>query len=148
VKSLKEMPITNYLFTPSDVRDAFHYLVTHITRRDATRILIVIVACAAMQFLGHSDPESIIFALILLSTYLWRWDARLPLGAGIACLIGIFFLQLGYQTLIVPQGNDWSERVAVWAFYFLAIGVLKQTVDLIIESHRQPKGLANSSETN
>ncbi len=131
------MDITNYLFTVRDAWRGLVYIATHFTRRDVTRLLLFGLAFWLSYFVWHASWESVFFILFGISLFLWHIDGCISIGAGVGCLVVILILQILAQTLVLPQGAIWSETVAVWAYYFLAIGVVKQIGELIADSRKQ-----------
>jgi len=46
---------------------------------------------------------------------------------------------------ILLMGDIWAERVAVWAFYFLSIGVMKQIVEFRVDQNSKFEDSAENS---
>ena len=124
---------SDYVFTPGD---AIHFgrefwgTVRRLGGRDILGIALVSAVVFALRVYAGFGPEALFFWAFALSIFYWRWDARLPIGAALGCLAAIPLLLVLYNQNIVYSGEDWAERVAVWAYYFLVMGVGKQIVDV------------------
>jgi hypothetical protein len=77
----------------------------------------------------------IFFITFIFSTFFWNIDGRISIGFALLCLIGIMALTILSGYAGVESAKSWSETVAVWTYYFLVIGVLKQ----MWEHFREPK---------
>ena len=73
----------------------------------------------------------IFFWIFFVAMLLWRFDSRIAIGGALMCLIAIPILLVAHRNFGYVEGEVWSEKVAVWAYYFLVIGVVGQIVEYI-----------------
>ncbi len=68
----------------------------------------------------------IFFWIFFFVMFWWQIDSRVSIGGALVCLVIIpFLLVLGNKEIFL-KGEAWAEVVAVWAYFFLVIGVAKQ----------------------
>ena len=101
------------------------------TIKTLIKLAVVCIGSISLLLIFKWQIESIVFLAFFATLFLWNLDSRISIGLGIACLVGIPVLTLLFRWSIYFGGDYWSQRVAVWAYYFLAIGVIKQVVDFI-----------------
>jgi hypothetical protein len=91
-------------------------------------VLIVVCIVVARFF----ESEVVVFSVFLatLVVYLVRgYDCRL--------LVVSFMVLLVFAAVFLALGNEfYANRVAVWAYYFLVIGVVGLVVEYVRESRR------------
>ena len=130
---------SDYLFTPGDcirlAREFWRGLKT-LGFRDGIGLALLAGVALALRLSMGFGLEAIYFWVCAVAVVYWRLDARLPIGAALACLVTIPVLLLLYNQNILFTGDAWAERVAVWAYFFLVIGVAKQLFDLQVARHR------------
>lgn len=68
----------------------------------------------------------IFFITFIFSTFFWNIDGRISIGLALLCLIAIMALTVLASYAGAESAKGWSETVAVWTYYFLVTGVLKQ----------------------
>ncbi len=133
---LQRSIIGRYFFLPTD----FLLLLWRGIRfawRERLRVASVsIVAIVAWYGMG-AGVEGTAFLAFLAAVFAWDLDGRVSIGAGLACLVLIVVLQALIQSGVLLLFEESTETVAVWAYYFLCIGVLKQLVDLVREGRRK-----------
>jgi hypothetical protein len=124
---------TDYLLTPRDVIKLARRGWRRLTLRHFVGLVVGIAAGLAV-WLWLGDASAGVFAMLLAMALVWRVDSRVPLGLALGLLVLIPLAQLAYQHNWAITADDWSQGLAVWVFYFLAIGVVSQVVALA----RQP----------
>ncbi len=121
------MKITDYFLTPKDIRE-FRKM---ITRRDL--IGYALVLAILVLFSKLLNFEGGVFLTFIFLLFYWRIDSRFSIKCAIVCLVAVpIFLIISKHSFTVNE--NWAERVAVWAFYFLSIGVIKQIWEYMRES--------------
>ncbi len=76
----------------------------------------VIVCVASARFINSELTVFLVF-IATLALYVWRkYDGRILVGVGILLL-------LGCTVLLVSGLGSFANKVAIWAYYFLMIGV-------------------------
>ena len=81
--------------------------------------------------------EGSIFVAFAVTLYLMRWDARIAIVGALICLVSIMIMTFLYNYEFIER--DWSEKVAVWAYYFLVIGVVGQIIEFWVENKKEKK---------
>jgi hypothetical protein len=129
---LQSSIVGRYFFLPTD----FLVLVWRGMKfafRNWWRVAIV----ASVAIVGHyafgAGVEGIAFLGFLAVLFAWDVDGRVSIGAGLSCLVLIVVMQALIQSGVLLLFETSTETVAVWAYYFLVIGVAKQLVDLVRE---------------
>jgi hypothetical protein len=93
------------------------------------RFVLIGVCVAAARFL---ESDLVVFCVFLatLVVYLVRgYDCRL--------LVGSFMVLLVFAAVFLALGNEYfANKVAVWAYYFLVIGVVGLVVEYVRESRK------------
>jgi len=109
----------------------FRFLIKHWIK--SLIILLVFVLLALLVNFTAAFFWSLFLAFLIM-----RLDNRIFIAAALICLIICPFLLLFKYQL-------WSEQVAVWAYYFLALGVILQIIEFILEP-QEDLGKAEESE--
>lgn len=138
--------ITEYLFTPKDAWKGILYLAKNATFRDLLGVLLLPVVFVGVHYIIGWSLEAGIFWMFIVSMWYWRIDSRVAIGAALVCLVIIPLLLTLFRQEIFLTGEYWAERVAVWAYYFLVIGVVRQIFEYIKEQ-RQAKPDSNIRDT-
>jgi len=93
------------------------------------RFVLIAVCVAAARFF---ESDVVVFSVFLatLVVYVVRgYDCRL--------LVGSFMVLLVFAAVFLALGNEfYANRVAVWAYYFLVVGVVGLFVEYVRESRR------------
>jgi hypothetical protein len=126
---------TDYLITPKDIWGLGNYLL------DLTgkQWLYLCLIGAIVFFAHHYDvgATNLVFLGILLWVFLFDVDARVPLKGALVSLLLIIVLVIAGKYSPYIDGDAWSEQVAVWVYFFLSIGVIKQVKDHFVETDTQ-----------
>ena len=72
-------------------------------------------------------------------TIYWHLDSRVVIFLALICMITIPILLALANKNILFYGDAWAETVAVWAYYFLVIGVVRQIFEYRSEG-KEEKG--------
>ena len=90
---------------------------------------LISIFCGNVSFSGFEiKVEYLILSYMVLSVAL-RLDSRISIGSALVLLMACPFLLMFYYEAL-------AENAAVYAYYFLVIGVVLQIKDWIIESGR------------
>ncbi len=77
---------------------------------------LVIICVASARFMQSELTVFLVF-VATLAVYVWRkYDDRIFVGMAI-------FLLLGCAVLLLSGAERYANEVAVWAYYFLVVGV-------------------------
>lgn len=114
--------LTDYIFTPADVL----YAVKKISLWDICAFTLLGVVAVLLFTFTEISGEGIFFWLFFISLFCWRIDSRVSIGFALVCLVCIPILLVLFNNDILFLGDVWAEKVAVWAYFFLVIGVVKQ----------------------
>ncbi|NTV31437.1 hypothetical protein HGA91_05685 [candidate division WWE3 bacterium] len=118
--------LSEFLLTTQDVRWLFRNITKLRKPFHLVRIFILIAWLLITRFVLLFNYELAIFSSYLLSMILWKIDSRLSIGLGILCLTLIPLCEFLSRINIFIYGDTLSEYLAVYAFYFLSIGVIVQ----------------------
>jgi len=109
------------------------------------RIWIFLVFLAVLRWKLHISIEGLIFWSFIIILFYKKWDSRISIGLALACLVTLPVLLSLFNYRILLMGDIWAERVAVWAFYFLSIGVMKQIVEFRVDQNSKFEDSAENS---
>ena len=85
---------------------------------------LIIICVASARFI---ESELIVFPIYIVSLviYVWRrYDARIFIGAAI-------FSLLTCAILLIGGCEKTADRAAVWAYYFLVVGIIGLFIDYL-----------------
>ncbi len=97
----------------------------------AWRIFVVLLVVVATQFLKFSLIEALI-ALYFASAILWRIESERTF------LVALLLL-MATAVLSFLRNDALAEEYAVYAYYFLVIGVITAIIELIGQPRPKPK---------
>lgn len=132
---LQRSLIGRYLFLPTDLL-VLAWRFAKFAWKSRMRVAIVATVATVGHFLFGAGVEGMLFLAFFTTVFAWNLDGRVSIGAGLACLVLIMLLQALIQSGVLLLFDESTETVAVWAYYFLVIGVLKQMVDFVQEGRR------------
>lgn len=121
---------TDFLITPSDGIAVLRYF-RDLSLSGWVRMFVLTLSTFIAYHFGVSLTNTV-FLFILLWVFLFNVDARAPIKAALVCLVLIIVLLLLGKYVESIDADAWSESIAVWVYYFLAIGVLKQVKDHVL----------------
>lgn len=123
--------IKNYLITPKDIYLGFQTLVKKSTPDNITRLGIVLIILVLLKLYLNFSFESTFFLLFIAVMFIYRLDSRVSIAFGLACLICCPLLLILFNQNIMLTGEYYAEKFAVFAYYFLCIGVVIQIIEYI-----------------
>ncbi|MFQ6126423.1 MAG: hypothetical protein ACE5OT_05245 [Candidatus Hadarchaeaceae archaeon] len=95
---------------------------------DFLPFILVIICVASARFLG-SEVQVLAVFILTLAIFAWRrYDARILVGTA------LFFLVV-CATLLATGSERYSNEVAIWMYYFLAVGILGLFIEYLRERH-------------
>jgi hypothetical protein len=118
--------LKDYLFDHKDLHALYRYVRSRLSMQDWIGILLLVALVAVVNQFYVIQFEAIFFTIFILAIWRWNIDSRLAIGLALVCLVIVPILMMLYNNLYLVEGDIWAERVAVWAYYFLVIGVVKQ----------------------
>jgi hypothetical protein len=121
-------------------------MVERITVLDIVGGLIVAGLFALLHFVLGISGDSLFFWPFIAAVIYWNLDARVSFGFALVTLVVIPVLLILFNKEILLTGEYWAERVAVWTYYFLVIGMLKQIVEYVQERRKKKKWSQNMLE--
>lgn len=101
---------------------------THYT--DLLGLLSLIMYVFVLGGLYRVSAEPLFFFGFIIAMIYWSLDSRVSIALALVCLVLTPFCLFLFEKNMLFQGEGWAEKLAVWAFYFLVIGVIKQMVEL------------------
>lgn len=129
------MSATDYFVTPNDIGRS----IVRIRWEHGLGVAAgLLTAFLVYKFTGLG-VEAAIFGALLISLMVWRSDPRWLFGAAIGSFGAIIIVSTLWRDMEVYD-KPLSERMAVWSFYFLVIGVML----LIVESYWPKDGTFNA----
>lgn len=90
--------------------------------------ILIIVCVAAAKFIAS---EIFVFAVFIatLGIYAWRrYDSRMLVGTAI-------FLLVVCAVLLASGSEHYANDVAIWAYYFLVVGVFGLFIEYLRKRH-------------
>ena len=135
------LKIKDYILIPKDILTLgkmFRFW-QHYT--DWLGILILFLYVLLFGWLFGVPAEPLFFIGFILAIIYWGMDSRVSIAFALACLVCVPILLILYNKNILFQGEIWAEQVAVWAYYFLVIGVVRQIFEYRAEAKSKKRGI-------
>jgi high-affinity Fe2+/Pb2+ permease len=123
------MNLFDYFITPADL----WRMIRRFRTRDVLGVIVALLLIFGIPTISTLSLEESFFLIFLIAMFFWRIDSRVSIGLALACLVlaPIFLYGIGGASIATASlGNDGAHALAVWAFYFLSIGVIKQIWEL------------------
>jgi len=126
--------LKDYIFVPGDVLELGKkfWFWQHYT--DWLGVLLVVLYWLVFGYLWGLPGEPLFFFGFIMAIIYWGMDSRVSIALALLCLVSIPVLLTLFNKNILFQGEMWAEQVAVWAYYFLAIGVVRQIFEYRIDA--------------
>ncbi len=132
--------LSEYAFTPRDIGHVVGWFFRRIrTARfwDWVGIALLLALGIALRTYTELGLDDIFFWVFTAWIFYFNLDARISIGCALAGLFTIplllFLAEKGFAF-----GEMGAEEVAVWVYFFLVIGVVKQVIDMIRDGRSQP----------
>ena len=127
-----------------------------ITKRDMLGVALLVILALGMRLGLNWGYEGVFFWLFFISLFYWRIDSRVSIGFALVGLISIMLMlalkqyvgmmHYDYNELtsiwwgsnkdaliLISHFDKYAEKVAVWVYFFLVIGVVKQIWEYRVE---------------
>lgn len=131
--------LQDYILTPKDIFHLGKKLCFELRYTDWLGILIMTIYFFIFSWFLHLSAEPLFFIGFILTMIYWRLDSRVSIVLAIICLVSLQITLFISSKNILLQGEDWAEQVAVWAYCFLVIGVIKQIFEYWTDSRKHPE---------
>lgn len=95
------------------------------------RPVLLLIPTLLLFGLTSLTSVEIFFWMFFLSVFIWNLDSRIAIGGALAGLLVIMLLSIIELFNTPDTFAFWREEIAVWTYYFLVIGVLKQLWDVV-----------------
>lgn len=105
--------------------------------RHALGVCIVVSMVCGLFIYTSLTSIDIFFWIFFFSMFWWNIDGRVSIGFALVFLITIPILLALHQYAGVAHSEAWAEMVAVWVYFFLAIGVMKQVWEMAWEKKEE-----------
>jgi hypothetical protein len=131
--------LSDYLITPKDVWKAFRKLFSvlkKMTVRDVIGVILTIVLMGVLFRNLAYFSEGVFFWPFFFVMLYWDLDSRISIGAALAGLVAIMIASI-FANANVAFMQSWPETIAVWVYFFLVIGVVKQIWDMRKPENRE-----------
>ena len=116
----------DYILNPKDIFEMGKRLWQKSDLADRLGALNLILYALVFGRLFGIALEPLFFIGFIYAIIYFKMDSRVSIALALAGLVIIpILLELNYKNILF-LGDIWAERVAVWAYYFLVIGVVKQ----------------------
>ncbi len=99
--------------------------------RRAVKLLVLVAFALLLAYRGKADVEAV-FAFYFLASLIYQLDPRYPVLAAIGSL-------LVAAVLLGQQREELANQVAIYAYYFLVVGVTLSLVEYVRESRAEEK---------
>ncbi|MBU3978222.1 hypothetical protein KJ980_02025 [Patescibacteria group bacterium] len=129
---------TDYILTPKDLLSGFLRLVKKATLKENAGMIALLVSFFLLtHFYLQWQIDSCLFLIFFFALILWDLDSRISFAFALVCLIFCPFLLAFENNFIYLDLKNWAEQFAVWAYYFLVIGVVKSLIEYKQENKEQ-----------
>ena len=104
------------------------------TRENVREILLIATAliCVVIAFTFKENEELrtfLIFAFYFVVSLIYSLDSRYPIAAAILLLIS--------AAIFLPKDEAFANKLAIYAYYFLVVGVALQLIEYIKEQRKE-----------
>lgn len=129
--------LKNYLITPKDIYLGVKAIAKKASFDDLIKGLVLLIFYVLFKLYMSMSLEGIFFLLFILALFIWKLDSRVSISFGLVALICCPILLILSNQQIMLTGEYWAEKFAVYAYYFLVIGVIKQVVEYIMDNRKK-----------
>jgi len=137
--------IANHILTPRDIYQLLKYSWARAGLRDLNGLLLLVILSLIFRLYLNLSLENSLFLLFICTLFYWRIDARLSIGLALVGLISIPVLLILFNQNIYLLGEYRAEQAAIWVYYFLSIGVVKQIWEYASENKKSKTKKQNES---
>ena len=113
------------------LKKTLKYIKIASTKKNIFAIVVILGGTIGVHFIFGWTIESGFFIFFAIISYVMKWDARISIAAALICLVSIMFLTIYGEYEIIDK--NLTEKIAVWAYFFLVIGVFGQMIEFLWE---------------
>jgi len=139
--------IKNYILTPSDIYKGALHLVERVGLKDIIGLVVLLGLFFVFQNYFEWQADSSLFMIFWIALFFWNLDSRISIAGALVCLVFCPILLILENNYGFVMGEIWAEQSAVWAYYFLVIGVTKQIWEFRKENAEEKEELETDEET-
>lgn len=122
--------IKDYIFLPKDFGFFGKNLWQKSHYTDFLGLFMLFIYVLVFGWFLAVPAEPLFFFGFILAMIYWPLDSRVSIALALVCLVLTPLCLFLFDKNMLFQGEIWAEKLAVWAFYFLVIGVVKQMFEL------------------
>jgi len=133
--SKSNFKISDYFFTLSDAGAGIMFVVHKVRNlkyRDWFGILMLAIIFTYFYIGFNISADAIFFVSFIFILLVWRIDSRVSIYCALFGLVLIILTQALQSYIVWLDATAISEQLAIYVFYFLAIGVIVQIIELIL----------------
>jgi hypothetical protein len=140
--------LSDYLFTPKDFYYGLKALPKILSLWDVLGIVILAFIFEMWALFINVSVQGMFFIFFAVILFHWHVDSRFSISLALGSLISVvLLLVLDRFGFAYGLGQQAAEQVAIWAFYFLAIGVIKQIWEHFREKREKRRETEEDSST-
>jgi len=118
--------IKDYILVPKDVGVLAIRFWRRLNYTDWLGVVGIVLYVLVVGWMYGMPGEPLFFIGFILAMIYWQIDSRVSIALALVCLVCIPMLLVLFNKNMLFSGEIWAEQVAVWAYYFLVIGVVRQ----------------------
>ena len=126
--------IKDYILTPIDIYRGVLHLIKNAGLKDIIGLAVLAGLFVFFRNYLEWQTDSSLFMIFWIALFFWNLDSRISIAGALVCLISCPILLILFEKDILLLGEEYAEQSAVWAYYFLVIGVTKQIWEFRKES--------------
>lgn len=129
--------IKDYILTPYDFYRGILHLIGEIKKagpKDIIGLAVLTILFFIFKYYLAWQTDSSLFMIFWIALFFWNLDSRISIAGALVCLAACPILLILFEKNILLFGEEYAEQSAVWAYYFLVIGVTKQIWEFKRES--------------
>lgn len=122
--------IKDYILVPKDFGFFLKKLWQKADYTDFLGIFLLVIYALVFGWFFSVSIEPLFFFGFIIAVIYWRMDSRVSIALALVCLVLTPLCLFLFEKNFLFQGEIWAEKLAVWAYFFLVIGVVKQMFEL------------------
>jgi len=134
VKNENVNKITNFI-TKKRTKKQGLFLKQHSQKYNIIGSILLIILVLGLFIFTKLTSIDIFFWAFFISMFYWHIDSRVSIGGALVGLVAVMILTILGNWKLFTNAQNWSETVAVWVYFFLVIGVVKQIWEYKIEEN-------------
>lgn len=117
---------TDYVFTLGDLYEVVLSVASNINLRNSVGVSALVLVFILLKGIVGWQTDSSLLVIFVAALFYWDMDFRVSIAFGLVSLISYPFLLFLIDKEVVFLNNNWENRIAVWVYFFLIVGVIKQ----------------------